>query len=145
MILMNFEWFKRIFHSQIFRYFLAGVSVTVLNIGAYSILLYFGMEYKTANLLALLLSKSWGFISNKFFVFKSHKGPIETLREIITFVFARGFTALIDYLGLFLLVEQVHVNKHISKYIITTMVIIMNYLLSKFVFDYGNKKESTVE
>lgn len=104
-----------------------------------------GMEYTSANLIALILSKSWGFISNKFFVFQSHTETAETLRELINYIFARGFTALIDYFGLILFVEQFHANKQISKYIITVIVIIMNYILSKFVFEYGNiKNKETV-
>lgn len=98
------------------------------------------MEYSYANLIALILSKSWGFISNKSFVFQSQTETAETFRELINYTFARGFTALIDYFGLILFVEQFHTSKQLSKYIITAVVIIMNYVLSKFVFDYGKTK-----
>lgn len=140
---MAIEWVKRFIGSQIFRYMLAGASVTVVNLGTYSLLLFFGMEYTTANLIALILSKSWGFVSNKYFVFRSRTGFTETLRELINFIFARGFTALIDYFGLILLVEFFHANEQISKFIITPIVIILNYVLGKFVFNFGNKKEQT--
>ncbi len=65
-----------------------------------------GMEYTSANLIALILSKTWGFISNKFFVFQNHMGTAETLHELINYIFARGFTALIDYFGLILFVSS---------------------------------------
>ena len=133
-------WINRILKWQMLRYILAGISVTVINIGTYSLLLYLGMKYTSANLIALILCKSWGFIANKFFVYKSHTNLIGILRELVSFFFSRGLTALIDYFGLILFVEQFHVNEKISKYVITAVVIIINYILGKFVFDNGNKK-----
>ena len=137
---MIFTWIKKLLKLEVVRYVLAGISVTVINIGTYSLLLYLGMKYTSANLIALILCKSWGFIANKFFVYKSHTNLIGILRELVSFFFSRGLTALIDYFGLILFVEQFHVNEKISKYVITAVVIIINYILGKFVFDNGNKK-----
>lgn len=122
------------------RYVLAGTSVTVINVGTYTLLLFLGMKYTSANLIALVLCKSWGFVANKWFVFKSHTDIIGTLRELVYFFFSRGLTALIDYFGLILFVEQFNANEKLSKYIITALVIILNYILGKFVFTNGSLK-----
>ena len=132
------NWIKQILKCQMLRYILAGLSITVINIGTYTLLLFLGMKYTSANLIALILCKSWGFISNKLFVYKSHTNLIGTIRELVYFFFSRGFTAVIDYFGLILFVEQFHANVRISKYVITTVVIIINYILGKFVFDNEN-------
>ena len=142
---MLFTWIKKLLKNEMVRYALAGFSVTVINIGTYTLLLFFGMKYTSANLIALVLCKSWGFIANKFFVYKSHTDLIGTLRELVYFFFSRGLTALIDYFGLILFVEQFQANEKISKYIITALVIILNYILGKFVFRNESMKKDTGE
>jgi putative flippase GtrA len=51
--------------------------------------------------------------------------------EFLRFVIARGATMLIDYFGLILLVEAMHVDKLIGKVIITAIVVVINYILGK--------------
>lgn len=137
---MIFTWIKKLLKNEMVRYVLAGTSVTVINVGTYTLLLFLGMKYTSANLIALVLCKSWGFVANKWFVFKSHTDIIGTLRELVYFFFSRGLTALIDYFGLILFVEQFNANEKLSKYIITALVIILNYILGKFVFTNGSLK-----
>jgi putative flippase GtrA len=59
------------------------------------------------------------------------------------FIFARGFTGLVDYFGLIALVELFGFNEIYSKYAMVATVIVLNYVLGKkavFV-----KKEKTDE
>lgn len=126
--------------SEIVRYGIAGVTTTLVNIGLYQGLLLFGIDYKAANLIAIIGSKIYGYIVNKLFVFKSHCATRkELLIEIGKFIGARGITGIVDYLGLILLVEVFNLDKVISKYGITVVVIVLNYIFGKFLVF---KKES---
>ena len=91
-----------------------------------------GMEYKLANLLTLITVKLAAYICNKNFVFKSKCANfIELLKEFARFVFWRGATMILDYVGLILLVEIVHMPKLYGKIIVTVAVIVINYFTGK--------------
>ena len=53
------------------------------------------------------------------------------LREIGRFIIARGTTMLIDYFGLIVLVEYMHVAKLPGKCFVTVLVIVLNYVIGK--------------
>ena len=122
---------------ELVRYGFAGVSTTLINIFVFRSILIFGIDYRQANLIALIVSKVYGYIINKLFVFHSHCKNIRDLMvEIISYTAARGFTGIVDFFGLILMVEVMGLDKVISKYIIQAIVIILNYLFGKFVVFY---------
>lgn len=133
----------RFFHSELFRYGVAGVSVTFVNFGVYTLLFAAGVEYTAANIAAIILSKTWGYFVNKFYAFRSHtKGVLETVKELLRFVAARGFTGLVDYFAVIFLVEFLGVNELLSKYAVVALIIILNYILGKKLV-FVKKKEET--
>ena len=110
---------KKIFNKETINYIIFGVATTLVNIFSYQIFLMLNIDYKVANIVALILAKAFAYITNKFLVFKSKReGLGELLKEFIRFVYTRGFTGLIDYFGLIFAVEFLNANKIISKYII---------------------------
>lgn len=114
-------------------YGIVGVTTTLVNIAIYQVLLFFKCHYTVANLIAIITCKIYGYLANKNIVFKSHCESIkELLKELTKFVFARGFTGLVDYFGLILCVEVFNADKVISKYVIQVIVIILNYVLGKY-------------
>lgn len=127
-------------HKQVYRelltYSIVGISTTLINLIAYWCLLLSQWNYQTANLIALVISKFYGYWANKNWVFHSHCSSIkELLREMMRFVIARGTTGVIDYFGLIMLVETFSANKITAKYIIQVVVIALNFLFGKcFIF-----------
>ncbi|NLL79570.1 MAG: GtrA family protein [Clostridiales bacterium] len=120
------------FHSELFRYGIGGGSVTVINFVLYTLLVTLDVKYTVANVIALVVSKTWGYFINKFYIFRSHThGFRETLAELIRFVAARGFTGLVDYFGVVFLVEIMQANELFSKYFIMVLIIVLNYVLGK--------------
>lgn len=90
-----------------------------------------GVEYIYGNLIAILLSKAYAYLVNKQFVFRSKREDKAGLfREMVAFVCARGFTGLIDYFGLIIMVEAFDLPVTWSKYALTVLVIVLNYILS---------------
>ena len=122
-------------HFEKISYLLFGICTTIVNISVFNLFLYTGLDYKIANLFALILGKTFAFVVNKKFVFKSHTSNIKDLfSEFIRFFSGRIFTGLVDYFGLILLVEFLSCSEKSSKYSIQVIVIVLNYILTKASF-----------
>lgn len=121
--------------KQIILYIIFGIITSTLNILFFYILISLKINYQIANLITLIIVKIITYICNKKIVFKSKCNSIkELIIEFLKFIFWRGFTLIIDYFGLIILVEIFKINKVISKIVITTTVIIVNYITSKLIF-----------
>lgn len=116
---------------ELISYGIFGVATTVVNIVLYQVFLLF-LDYRISNLIAIIGAKVFAYLVNKVFVFRTKcRGIQELLGEIVRFVFARGFTGLVDYFGLIFLVEVFHWSKSYAKYTIQFLVIILNYVFGK--------------
>lgn len=118
--------------KELYRYFAVGISTTVFNVAVYHLLLSAGLEYWLGNAIAIVGSKIYAYLTNKFIVFHSHcTSCTKALLELVRFVFARGFTGLVDYFGLIFAVEVLCMDQVISKYCIQIVVIVLNYFIGK--------------
>lgn len=130
--------------KETIAYLFWGVASSVLNIVLYALLVFAGINYQFANFVTLITVKIFCYVTNKLFVFRtSCKNIRELLAEFAKFFAARMMTFMMDYFGLILLVEEIGVNKLVSKVFLAVTVIIVNYCVSKaFVFSskYGEKK-----
>ena len=127
---------------KVFRYGIVGAGTTLVNIVVYQLLIYVGIEYMISNLVAIISSKLFAYITNKIYVFKSKtQNFIELAKEFWRYLLARGFTGIIDYVGLIILIEIIKIDEVLSKYIITILVIILNYIFgNKYIFkNQGDK------
>ena len=124
---------KKIFSREFITYGIFGVLTTLVNILTFQLLFEnFSIAYGIANIIAVLFAKVFSYITNKLFVFHSHCATWkELILEILKYVFARGFTGLIDIFGMFFAVEVLKADEMITKYIIQVIVIILNYILGK--------------
>lgn len=136
----NYLTIDRIKHF--FYYGVGGVGTMALNIAMYQSLMMI-MDYKTANLIAIITSKLAAYVWNKNLVFRSYCKDLAGLgAEFFRFVIARGFTGVIDYFGVILLVEMIGFDKVYSKYALTIIVIIINYVLGKKAVFLDAKEDS---
>ncbi|MDR1160586.1 MAG: GtrA family protein [Syntrophomonadaceae bacterium] len=117
------------------NYLLFGLLSSVFNILVFKALLFF-TDYKIANIVAIISTKVFVYITNKLFVFKSSTPSFAALAlEMGRYTIARGGTALIDFFGVILLVSLFKLDPFYSKIILVVIVIIANYIFSKkFVF-----------
>lgn len=123
----------RLINGETIRFGIGGVATTLLNIGLYRVLLLAGMAFQTANLIAIVVAKIAAFFVNKLFVFRTHRESTKaSLLEVFRYIYTRGFTMLVDYFGLILLVNVLGGDERYMKYITTVVVVIINYLLGKF-------------
>lgn len=133
---------KKVWKKEVISYAFWGLTTTILNIILYGILCNI-MEYWLANILAIIICKVYSYFTNKWFVFKKHCANLLMLiKELFMYLLTTGFSGLIDFFGVLLLVEWLDVNQQSAKYIVTVVVMIANYILRKrFVF-IGTSRES---
>jgi len=112
--------------NETFRYLIAGGVTVVVNIFSYALLSQM-MPQMIANVLAFVCATVFAFWSNSFFVFRVSC----TVKRFFEFVAMRISTMVIDSVGMCLFLE-LSWNDLFSKVIINLIVIILNYLLSKF-------------
>lgn len=122
--------------KEMVRYIIWGVLSSLLNIGLFQILILVGIDYKISEIITLPVVKIFVYVTNKLFVFKTSFQDLKSLlKEVIAFIIARSVTMVLDFVGVFFLVEGLKIDTFISKCLVTIVVIIINYILSKrFVF-----------
>lgn len=122
----------RLFNRETILYGVFGVLTTLLNLGLFRLLLLLQLDYKLANIMTLLVVKLTAYVVNKAFVFQSHSASFSALcKEFLRYLVTRGFTMLIDYFGLILLVSLFGASEMVGKCIVTAVVVILNYILGK--------------
>lgn len=140
---------NKIGNKEFVQYVFWGIMTTVLNVVAYNLLCYV-MKYWIANLIAMIICKVFAYMTNKFFVFKSRCSTWkELMEEFVRYILLRSISGIIDLLGLVMLVEILWINQRISKYIVTMIVVLVNYIFGKkYVFTkrdadiFNSKKEA---
>lgn len=116
-------------YSEAISYLFFGVCTTLINFIVFFIVSNF-IAPEITNIIAWIISVAFAYITNKIFVFKS-KGF--SIKEIFEFAGARIFSLLFEEACLIIMLNVFFVNTLLSKIIINVFVIIMNYVLSKFI------------
>ena len=118
---------------EMIQYIIWGVLSAILNVGLFQILILGSVDYRIANLITIIVVKIFCYVTNKFFVFRTpYEGLKVLLKEMMAFIFARGVTSILDYVGVLVLVELVNCREMLSKCIMAVVVVVVNYIFSKF-------------
>ena len=82
---------------------------------------------------AISLSIVFAFFANKIIVFSSAFDSLKkTIGELMSFVGGRIITLIIEMAGVWFLVSILSFNEYLSKIFINIIVLILNYIISKF-------------
>lgn len=127
-------------HRELVSYGFWGVMTTAVNYTAYFLLTrIFHVYYLTANGIAWAVSVLFAYFVNKLFVFRSKDWAWRVaLRELWQMVASRIFSLGLETGILWLFVEKLLLNEFIVKLAANVLVVIVNYVLSKFII--FNKK-----
>ncbi|MBR2744645.1 MAG: GtrA family protein [Clostridia bacterium] len=119
---------------EVVLYIVFGVLTTIVNIGVFSLLTYaFKLEENISNIIAIIAAVLFAYFTNKDLVFNSQAVTLKQKSgEFIKFMIGRAFTMIVEMLGFFLLFNILGIQKLISKTLITIIVIILNFFISKF-------------
>ena len=124
--------------GEVMRYLVIGVLTTVVSIASYALLTEaLAVHYLLANLLSWVAAVVFAYFTNRSFVFRSEGGG----KQFLLFAASRLLTLGLEYGGLLLLVEKLAVHEVVAKVVMQAVVIIANYVLSKWaVFRKGRQE-----
>ncbi len=132
---------KKYLTRDIILYVIFGVLTTLVNIGSFYIMnSVLSWNEDLSNFLAISLAILFAYFTNKNWVFHSQaRGIKEKFREFLKFIAGRAVTMFIEFFGCFLLFKT-PIPPIISKCAINVIIVILNYLISKFyTFKQDNK------
>lgn len=131
-------------YAEIIRYLIIGVLTTLVSLGTYYALASTilnpenSIELQIANIISWIVSVIFAYFTNRSYVFQVKDQKI--FQEFCKFVASRIFTLLVDMLIMFIFVSLLHFDDKIIKLIVQVVVIILNYILSKFLVFIKPKK-----
>ncbi len=141
-------------HKEILNYLIFGGLTTVISWGSYSLFVKaFGMSISVGNVLSWICAVLFAFVTNKLFVFESKTWqPAVAIREFFSFISARLVTGAIEWVGVPYfsshgLTQTLFGVKGLwAKIVVSVVVIILNYVFSKFlIFIKKDKSQATDE
>lgn len=139
---------KKIICSEAFMYLFIGGCTTLVNLVVFSVLTYgtslgsSDLGITISNVVSIVLSILFAYVTNKLFVFHSKTNSFkELLYEMGKFIGARIATLVIEVGGVWLAVSVIGQDKMIGKLETQVLVVIGNYFISKFLVFTGNKED----
>lgn len=133
---MNFIKKKYIQYKEIINYLIVGGLTTILTLFTYFLLTITILDPKNAlylqiaNVISWIVGVLFAYVTNRKFVFESKNE--NKLNEFIKFVGGRVITLLVDVVVMHVGVSIFNFNDKIIKLVSQVLVIILNYILSKF-------------
>jgi putative flippase GtrA len=139
--------YKKVFiiykrYEEIINYLIVGGLTTFIGLIVYFLCVstflnpYNALQLQIANLLSWILAVSFAYFTNRKYVFKSNNHVV--LEEVTLFVMSRAATLLVDMGCMFFAVTVYDINDKIAKIFAQIIIIIANYLLSKY-FVFHNR------
>lgn len=131
-------------YKELFDYLIVGVLTTVISLAIYYLCIWTfanpnnAFLLQVANILSWIASVLFAYIMSRKFVF--HSANTNILSEMIQFFLSRLASLLLDMGIMFVLVTLMKQNANIAKLVSQVVVIIVNYILSKFMV--FNKKKN---
>ena len=114
-------------------YLVFGVLTTVVNYAVYIPLYNFvHLPASVCNGVAWVAAVTFAYVTNKLFVFESKSWNSGVLGELLRFVGSRVTSGVIETVSLLVTVDILGWNGNIMKLFLAVIVIVLNYILSKF-------------
>lgn len=115
-------------------YIVFGIATTLVNFITYFLLIKINVPYLISNAVAICISIIFAYVTNKIWVFKSNTKSAKTIfKEFISFISCRIISSICDMGSMFVLISILYSNDFIAKIITCIIVVILNYVFSKFI------------
>ena len=141
--------------GEIGLYLFFGILTTLVNIICFQVFgLIFGKNaYLLSNAVSWVIAVAFAYVTNKIWVFKSKSWSVDVIKtEMPAFLSARVFSLILEEIGLWLMIDIFKFEKFsfeflsvlitgslIAKLIMQVIVVLSNYIFSKFLI-FKNKK-----
>ncbi|MCI8393262.1 MAG: GtrA family protein [Clostridia bacterium] len=127
------ELIKKVLTREVIFYIIFGVLTTIANIGVFYLLTLLGLNENIANIIAIIVAVLFAYFTNRKLVFNSTASTFkERLTEFYKFMLGRAFTMVVEALGFPLFYNVLGIQELISKLMISFIVIVLNFFISKF-------------
>lgn len=124
---------KRLIKNELLRYGIIGFLTTSINIIFFGLCTRFGLNYLMANTIAFILAVLFAFEANDRVVFRVKRNdPASVFSRLTKFFAMRAGSYLVDMLLMFVLIDILEQDDIIGKAITNVVIIIMNYIMSKY-------------
>lgn len=125
---------RKLFQKEAVRYLFFGGCTTGVNLAVYSFLRYAGrIPVNPANFVSIVVSVVFAFFGNRFWVFERTDADRGALfQEFLDFSGMRMGTLGIEFFGVWFLVGYTGISDFAGKCLVQILVIVLNYVISKF-------------
>ena len=116
-------------------YGIFGVCTTMVNIVTYWLCArVLHLPLTPSTVIAWILSVLFAYVTNRNWVFESQaQGKGAVLKEILSFFTSRLSTGILDWLIMYTFVKRLGMDDMLIKIASNVLVIVLNYILGKFV------------
>ncbi len=130
-------------YREAILYIFFGVLTTLVNIVSYWIFAHvLNVDVLISTIISWIISVMFAYVTNRRWVFNSDAtGTGDIVKEMISFFSYRLLSGFIDWAGMLLFVKVIGFNDMIIKILMNILVIILNYIFSKFLIFKNNKQE----
>lgn len=126
------------FMVHILKYLFFGILTTIFSLGSFWILIKLTtINENICNFISIVVGILTAYILNREYVFESKEKNI--LKEFSRFVMARVASSLFDIIAFFVFATLLSLNEMLVKIVISIVVIILNYILSKLLVFKNSK------
>ena len=128
-------------NKEILLYLFFGGLTFIVSIATYAIFnVSMGINELIANVMSWVLAVLFAFATNRVWVFQAPTHTItEFLRQMLSFFGGRVVTLVIEEIILLIFITWLGFNSMVVKVIAQVIVIVLNYVISKF-FVFSEKK-----
>lgn len=126
----------KVMNREVISYLIFGVLTTVVNWVVYGLMIKTGMDYRIATAVAWAVSVLFAYVVNKIFVFQSYDLHLNyVIKEIASFTTCRAASGVMEMVLMVMMVSWLHMDEYMSKVLVSIVVVVANYVLSKlFIF-----------
>ena len=124
-------------NKEIINYIIVGGLTTVVSLAAYYGCVFTflnpksAVQLQAANIISWIAAVTFAYFTNRIFVFESKSKRV--VKEACSFYISRLATLLLDMAFMFVGVTIIGINDKIAKLVVQVLVMITNYILSKFI------------
>ena len=115
-------------HSKAFKFLTAGMLNTIFGYAIYAVLLFAGISYQIALILATLTGVIFNYFSFGYIVFNGDRGWLIFCKFAISYLFIYGLNAV----GLSVLIKYYFVNPYFGQVICILPGVLLTWLLMNY-------------
>lgn len=124
---------KKVLTKEVIFYAIFGILTTIVNLLIFYILTHFNLDENLSNIIAVIIAVLFAYFSNRKLVFNSNAITLkEKFMEFCKFMLGRAFTMVVEIIGFYLFFNIIEIQEFVSKILISIIVIILNFFISKF-------------